>query len=80
MRRGFNDAALESTAPWVEPDLDRLPQGFLERARQYSEEQAVLRQKDGLETQDSKRQGMRGKRAGGRPAYCKMRPDSIDCQ
>lgn len=80
MRRGFNDAALESNAPWVEPDLDRLPQGFLERARQYSEEQAVLRQKDGLQTPDSKRQGMRGKRAGGRPAYCKMRPDSIDCQ
>merc|ERR1719198_1496341 len=36
IRRGQNDAAIETSAPWVEPDMDRLPPGFLERAQKYN--------------------------------------------
>eukprot|EP00929_Paragymnodinium_shiwhaense_P002712 TRINITY_DN102_c0_g1_i1.p1 TRINITY_DN102_c0_g1~~TRINITY_DN102_c0_g1_i1.p1 ORF type:complete len:413 (+),score=101.14 TRINITY_DN102_c0_g1_i1:787-2025(+) len=79
MRRGNNDAALETAAPWVEPDLDRLPEGFLEKARLFSKQQAKAAGAAGSEaTADAKK--AETKRAGGRPAYCKLRPDSIDCQ
>jgi cathepsin C len=34
-RRGQNDAAIETSAPWVEPDMDRLPPGFLEYVKAH---------------------------------------------
>jgi len=75
IRRGNNDAAIETSAPWVEPDMDRLPPGFLEMARKYHKEQEVVRAKgQGKSTKKMK------KNKGGRPAYCKLRPDSPDCK
>jgi len=75
IRRGQNDAAIETSAPWVEPDMDRLPEGFLEKAKQYHRDHEESRAKEG--------HGERGKREkgrGGKPGYCKERPDSPDCQ
>merc|ERR1719277_553093 len=43
IRRGYNDAALETSAPWVKPDMDRLPHGFLDLARSRHEEVAAAR-------------------------------------
>merc|ERR1719343_173571 len=43
IRRGYNDAALETSAPWVEPDMDRLPQGFLEMAQKRHDELLAAR-------------------------------------
>eukprot|EP00811_Abedinium_folium_P009143 NODE_1844_length_2358_cov_4.047961.p1 GENE.NODE_1844_length_2358_cov_4.047961~~NODE_1844_length_2358_cov_4.047961.p1 ORF type:complete len:620 (-),score=196.24 NODE_1844_length_2358_cov_4.047961:405-2264(-) len=38
IRRGSNDAAIETSAPWVEPDMTQLPAGFLEKARRHHDE------------------------------------------
>lgn len=43
MRRGHNDAAMESSSPWVEPDLSRLPAGFLHRASLHHAAEALSR-------------------------------------
>lgn len=88
MRRGKNDAALETSAPWVEPDMDRLPPGFLEHARKYHEgEQArrKLQAEQAASAQAGAESPASGSPAaktnkGGRPAYCEMRPDSPDCK
>jgi hypothetical protein len=74
MRRGHNDAALETASPWPEPDMDRLPAGFLEKAKKYHEENNAHR----ADVQAHVQPVEAGK--GGRPAYCKLRPDSPDCQ
>jgi cathepsin C len=78
MRRGNNDAALETSAPWVEPDLDRLPEGFLEHARAHHE--AEMARRSNLEQPAAKHRAASKKNGGGRPAYCEMRPDSPDCK
>mmetsp|Transcript_44136 Transcript_44136/g.116669 ORF Transcript_44136/g.116669 Transcript_44136/m.116669 type:complete len:638 (-) Transcript_44136:59-1972(-) len=83
MRRGHNDAALETSAPWVEPDMSRLPAGLLERARRHQTEQEALRvqqaaqQGNGTAKAQARTAAQPG---GGRPAYCKLRPDSPDCK
>jgi len=79
IRRGNNDAAIETSAPWVEPDMDRLPPGFLEMATKYHKEQEVIRAK-AKRAPAHKVKATTKKNKGGRPAYCKMRPDSPDCQ
>jgi len=78
IRRGHNDAAIETSAPWVEPDMDNLPVGFLEMARKYHKEQEVVRAK--AKSQPEEEALPKKKNKGGRPAYCKERPDSPDCQ
>jgi hypothetical protein len=75
MRRGHNDAALETASPWPEPDMDRLPAGFLEKAKKYHEEHNAHRADVQAHVQPALAEGK-----GGRPAYCKLRPDSPDCQ
>jgi len=81
IRRGQNDAAIETSAPWVTPDMDRLPTGFLEMAKKYHKdneaERARWREED-AQRGNSRESTSRGK--GGRPAYCKLRPDSPDCK
>merc|ERR1719491_2208300 len=76
IRRGNNDAAIETSAPWVEPDMDRLPPGFLEMATKYHKEHEAARAK--ADTKPATDQVVR-KNKGGRPSYCKLRPDSPDC-
>merc|ERR1719386_214193 len=71
VRRGQNDAAIETAAPWVEPDMDRLPPGFLEMARKYYESR-----KNTTASNKTNPSVKRVKNRGGKPAYCKMRPDS----
>jgi cathepsin C len=75
VRRGQNDAAIETAAPWVEPDMDRLPPGFLEMARKYYESR-----KNTTASNKTQPVAKRKKNRGGKPDYCKMRPDSPDCQ
>jgi hypothetical protein len=77
IRRGNNDAAIETSAPWVEPDMDRLPPGFLEMAKQYHEEHKAARAQDHNSQHDA---AAVPKAKGGRPSYCKLRPDSPDCK
>jgi len=78
MRRGQNDAAIETSAPWVEPDLDRLPPGFLEMARKHHEDAQAVR--DAAKGTGTAEVGQTTAPKGGKPAYCKLRPDSPDCQ
>lgn len=87
IRRGRNDAAIESAAPWVEPDLDRLPPGFVEHIKAYhAETQAGNRPSKDVFSYDpnasngeiilgSKKNGKQGI-----PQYCIDNPDSIDCK
>jgi len=77
IRRGNNDAAIETSAPWVEPDMDRLPAGFLEKAKKYHKEQESIRAKAKSEPAPVQKAA---KNKGGTPAYCKERPDSPDCR
>jgi len=79
MRRGNNDAGVETDASMVEPDLDRLPPGFLEKAKDYHNSMAATR--DAWAVQ-AKNRGMApaATHAPGIPEYCKQRPDSPDCQ
>lgn len=77
IRRGFNDAAIETSAPWIEPDMDRLPEGFLEMAQTYHKDHEAARAKAKADAAP-KVADTKGK--GGKPAYCKMRPDSPDCK
>merc|ERR1719329_25342 len=72
IRRGQNDAAIETSAPWVTPDMDRLPPGFLEQAKRYHEEHAAERAaaKSGNVTASNAR---RPQNNGGKPDYCKPR-------
>lgn len=77
IRRGNNDAAIETSAPWVEPDMDRLPPGFLDMARKYHDEHKAVHSKDQNSAQAA---GATKKNKGGRPSYCKLRPDSPDCK
>lgn len=79
VRRGQNDAAIETAAPWVEPDMDRLPPGFLEMARKHYEEARKNATSNSSSTNKTKPTKVK-KNRGGKPAYCKMRPDSPDCQ
>jgi len=76
MRRGNNDAAMETAAPWVEPDMDRLSAGFLEKAKAHHDQQQALKATQA----QAAPQAQAAAPGGGRPAYCKMRPDSPDCQ
>eukprot|EP00933_Yihiella_yeosuensis_P054156 TRINITY_DN5253_c0_g1_i1.p1 TRINITY_DN5253_c0_g1~~TRINITY_DN5253_c0_g1_i1.p1 ORF type:complete len:592 (-),score=135.85 TRINITY_DN5253_c0_g1_i1:102-1877(-) len=72
-RRGHNDAAIETSAPWIEPDLDRLPEGFLEKARAYDAAQKSKRKH--YKTRNWwKKKGKKGDNL-----YCKLRPNSPDC-
>jgi len=81
MRRGNNDAGVETDASMVEPDLDRLPDGFLDTAKKYhksmeaSRAQWAAKAKEG----DSKL-GSTPQAKAGIPEYCKQRPDSPDCK
>jgi len=76
MRRGRNDAALETSAPWVAPDMDRLPKGFLEMAKKRHE--AELAAKKVPQAQGgSQRTPAAGRKK--KPTYCELRPDSPDC-
>lgn len=77
IRRGNNDAAIETSAPWVEPDMDRLPPGFLEMAKKYHKEHEAARAQDSYSSDQA---SVAPKAKGGRPAYCKLRPDSPDCK
>jgi len=77
IRRGQNDAAIETSAPWVEPDMDRLPEGFLDMAKKYHKDHEVARAKAKSDNMPTLAPA-HGK--GGKPAYCKERPDSPDCQ
>lgn len=85
IRRGRNDAAIETTAPWVTPDMERLPPGFLERARRYHEEHAAERAR-AAKGRPAAAKGAASAKASGRarrsgvPEYCRLRPDSPDCQ
>jgi len=79
MRRGQNDAALETSAPWVAPDMDRLPKGFLEMAKKRHDAEATARQNvDGAQAHGSEKP--KAKLGRKRPTYCELRPDSPDCQ
>merc|ERR1719237_1213851 len=80
MRRGNNDAAIETSSPWVEPDMDRLPPGFLEHARHYHERDQERRRLAANAEVASPQPIDARKNRGGRPAYCEMRPDSPDCK
>jgi len=81
IRRGKNDAALETSAPWVTPDMDRLPAGFLEMAKKRHEEHAkALKAQGGSLAHQVKNAAHHGTNKGGVPDYCKMRPDSPDCK
>lgn len=79
IRRGNNDAAIETSAPWVEPDMDRLPPGFLEKAKEYHVAHEAARAKAKAAPAGTQEVAPT-KNKGGRPAYCKMRPDSPDCK
>jgi len=82
MRRGNNDGGIETDATMAIPDLDRLPAGFMEKARAYHKAHATDREgwrkarsemkKDGEKTEPKVKKGT--------PEYCKQRPDSIDCK
>jgi len=80
MRRGNNDAAIETSSPWVEPDMDRLPPGFLEKARKFHESEQARRLAAGKQDPTASAPAASTANRGGRPAYCEMRPDSPDCQ
>jgi cathepsin C len=80
MRRGNNDAAIETSSPWVEPDMDRLPRGFLERARRYHESEQERRRLAAGAGAAPREPAVAKRNGGGRPAYCEMRPDSPDCK
>jgi cathepsin C len=80
IRRGHNDAAIETSAPWVEPDMDRLPDGFLEMAKKYHDKQAAVRAKEATKGPATSTDTQAHKNKGGLPEYCKMRPDSPDCK
>mmetsp|Transcript_40241 Transcript_40241/g.110654 ORF Transcript_40241/g.110654 Transcript_40241/m.110654 type:complete len:634 (-) Transcript_40241:159-2060(-) len=67
MRRGNNDGGIETDASAVEPDMTRLPRGFLEEARSYRRQET------------SAGSATAAKRHKGPPDYCKERPDSPDC-
>jgi len=77
IRRGQNDAAIETSAPWVEPDMDRLPEGFLDMAKKYHKDHELTRAKA---KSDNTPTLAPAKGQGGRPGYCKDRPDSPDCK
>mmetsp|Transcript_31334 Transcript_31334/g.72711 ORF Transcript_31334/g.72711 Transcript_31334/m.72711 type:complete len:644 (-) Transcript_31334:34-1965(-) len=80
MRRGNNDAGVETDASMVQPDMDRLPAGFLEKAKEYHDSMAAQyaeraeKAKSQNRFADSAQKGVRGI-----PEYCKQRPDSPDC-
>mmetsp|Transcript_17391 Transcript_17391/g.32765 ORF Transcript_17391/g.32765 Transcript_17391/m.32765 type:complete len:678 (+) Transcript_17391:163-2196(+) len=80
MRRGHNDAAIETSAPWVQPDMDRLPPGFLDIARKHHDKR--LKQEKASTARSPKNQlkpfGDAGK--GAKPSYCHLRPNSPDCK
>lgn len=77
MRRGNNDAGVETDASMVVPDLQRLPPGFLDEARRYHAERAPLREKWRTGAQSAGPRPRGGPR--GPPEYCKLRPSSPDC-
>jgi len=76
MRRGNNDGGVETDASAVEPDMTRLPAGFLEKAKKYNEEQMAVRA--AWQAQATSTQDHHGK--AGLSDYCKKRPDSPDCK
>jgi len=79
MRRGNNDGGIENDAAMVEPDMSRLPPGFLAEAKDYHDALAPQR------AQWLAQAKVRGGGAVARPSavdvpeYCKERPDSPDC-
>mmetsp|Transcript_54766 Transcript_54766/g.146213 ORF Transcript_54766/g.146213 Transcript_54766/m.146213 type:complete len:605 (-) Transcript_54766:184-1998(-) len=76
MRRGNNDAGCETDSSMVMPAMDRLPAGFLEKARKYHDLHATDRATWLAKGPDhSVRAGQRGL-----SEYCKDRPESADCQ
>lgn len=74
--RGHNDAAIESSAPWVEPDMDRLPPGFLEMAQKYYKEQEE-KKVSGTNLRPTGSKVLSDRKGS---TYCDQRPDSVDCQ
>mmetsp|Transcript_66738 Transcript_66738/g.123302 ORF Transcript_66738/g.123302 Transcript_66738/m.123302 type:complete len:662 (+) Transcript_66738:82-2067(+) len=79
MRRGNNDGAIETDASMVEPDMDRLPAGFLEQAVQYQQDHVEARAR-WREQREASRQGTPdAAHASGIADYCKQRPESPDC-
>lgn len=78
MRRGNNDAGVETDASMVMPDMDRLPAGFLEKAKAYHESMAAQRKTWAATANPLAQSGPKPK--AGIPEYCKQRPDSPDCK
>lgn len=76
MRRGNNDGGIEADATFGIPDLDRLPEGFLEKAQAYHDGMVTTRLKWKTDAPAEKKVSSAKK---GTPEYCKQRPDSIDC-
>jgi len=77
MRRGNNDGGIETDATMAVPDMDRLPDGFLEKATSYHKEMASKRAE--WQADDSAPEAKPAAKKG-TPEYCKQRPDSIDCK
>jgi hypothetical protein len=75
MRRGNNDGGIETDATMAVPDMDRLPEGFLEKAKAYHEGMADKRAE--WKKAPAPKKVTPAKK--GTPEYCKQRPDSIDC-
>jgi len=76
MRRGNNDGGIETDATMAIPDMDRLPAGFLDKAKAYDAGMAAKRAE--WKTQKAAPKAVTAKK--GTPEYCKQRPDSIDCK
>lgn len=72
MRRGNNDGGIENDACAMAANLDRLPPGFLEQAKAYHAEHEAERR------EWTKGNGRVSAKKGS-VEYCKMRPDSPDC-
>jgi len=81
MRRGNNDGGIETDATMAIPDMDRLPAGFMEKAKEYHKAHAEDREGWRKERSEMEKEGKTDpKVTKGTPEYCKTRPDSIDCK
>eukprot|EP00928_Gymnodinium_smaydae_P018435 TRINITY_DN17013_c0_g1_i1.p1 TRINITY_DN17013_c0_g1~~TRINITY_DN17013_c0_g1_i1.p1 ORF type:complete len:467 (+),score=82.63 TRINITY_DN17013_c0_g1_i1:751-2151(+) len=76
IRRGNNDGGIETDATAIDPDMSRLPPGFLEQAKLYHEHREA--RPAGVNSR-SQSQTPTTHAAPGIPQYCKDRPNSPDC-
>jgi len=77
MRRGNNDAGVETDASMVQPDMDRLPSGFLQKAKEYHRSMAASRAEWAVQA-STKGATMRTLKVG-TPNYCRQIPNSPNC-